>query len=57
MKHKILFRFTPTKKVEISDIVSPKPSRQASKVLKSALEKSYMDQQMVREKATAIRSS
>ena len=53
--NKLLAKLT-TRKVEMSDIVSPKPSRSASKVLKAALQKSYSDQQMIREKATTIRS-
>lgn len=55
--HKLLRRITTTKKVEMSDVVSPTTSRSASKVLKTAIKKSYTDQQTIRDKAAAIRSS
>lgn len=55
--HKILSKLTPKKKVEMRDLVSPRPSKSASRVLKTALKKSYADQQMIRERATAIRSN
>ncbi len=51
---KLLDAFT-TKKVDINDVVSPKPSKSAMKVLKVALQKSYAEQQTVRKQATAIR--
>ncbi len=55
--HRFLHKLTTRKKVEMSDIVSPKPSRNASRVLKAALKNSYVDQQAIRDKATAIRSN
>lgn len=53
--NKLLLKL-PAKKVEMSDLVSPKPSKKAEKVVKVALHKSYSDQQAIRQKATAIRS-
>lgn len=47
----------PAKKVDINDIVSPKPSKSAIKVLKIALQKSYAEQQAIRRQATTIRSN
>jgi hypothetical protein len=55
--HKLLRKIASTKKVEMRDIVSPTPSRNASKVLKAAIQKSYVDQQLIRDKAAAIRSN
>lgn len=53
---KLFYTSTP-KKVDITDIVSPKPSKSAMKVLKVALQKSYSEQQTVRKQASAIRGN
>lgn len=53
---KLLSGFS-TKKVDISEIVSPTPSKSAMKVLKVALQKSYTEQQSISKQATAIRSN
>lgn len=45
----------PSKKVPMSDLVSPTPSKRAQKVIKVALQKSYDDQKAVSKKAAAIR--
>jgi hypothetical protein len=45
-----------SKKVELSDVASPKPSRAATRVLNGALKRAYDDQKAVSRKAEAIRS-
>lgn len=44
------------KKVELSDVASPKPSRAATRVLNGALKRAYDDQKAISRKAEAIRS-
>ena len=56
MKKAALAIFRP-KKVQLKDIVSPKPSRAATKVLDGAVKRAYEDQQLTIRKAQAIRSS
>jgi hypothetical protein len=45
-----------TKKVQLSDVVSPKPSRSAERVLNGALERAHKDQEAISRKAKALRS-
>ncbi len=47
----------PTKKVQLSDVASPKPSRSATRVLTGALERAHKDQEAVTRKAEALRTS
>jgi len=47
--------FAP-KKVKMSDVVSPVPSRAASKVLNNAMKRANDDQKAVSNKAAALRS-
>jgi hypothetical protein len=54
--NKIFTRLT-SKKVEMKDVVSPYPSKSALRVIKNALNKSYADQQVIREKATSLRNN
>lgn len=45
------------KKVELSDIASPKPSKAATRVLNGALKRAYDEQQLVLRKAGDVRNS
>lgn len=56
MKETIRSVFKP-KKVALSDIASPKPSRAATRVLNGALKKAHKDQQMVLRKAASLHSN
>jgi hypothetical protein len=49
--------FTKNKKVTLSDVASPTPSRAASRAVKGALQRAHKDQQIVSKKAQALRAS
>jgi hypothetical protein len=57
MMHKILNKLSPKKKVEMRDVVSATPSKSAMRAVKNALQKSYIDQENIRTKASTIRSN
>jgi hypothetical protein len=46
-----------SKKVELSDVASPKPSRAATRAINGALKRAYADQRAVSRKAHALRSN
>lgn len=48
--------FSP-KKVTLSDVVSPKPSKAATKALDVAIKRAYKDQHTVSQKASALRAN
>jgi hypothetical protein len=48
--------FAP-KKVKMSDVASPRPSKAAVKALDSAIKRAHKDQDTIRHKATAIRAN
>jgi hypothetical protein len=54
--HKAMKRVFAPKKVTLQDVASPHPSRNAGRVLKSAIKQAYIDQETVSRKAAAIRS-
>ena len=56
MKKAMKSIFKP-KKVELSDVASPKPSRAATRVLNGAIKRAYADQQAVSRKAELLRSN
>ena len=45
------------KKVQLSDVASPKPSRAAARALNGAMKRAYADQQSLSQKAHVLRSS
>ena len=45
------------RKVALSDVASPKPSRAAARVINDALKRAYADQKTVSLQATAIRGN
>jgi hypothetical protein len=45
------------KKVALSDVASPKPSRAATRVINDALKRAYADQKSVSRQATALRGN
>jgi len=45
------------RKVTLSEVAEPKPSRAASRVIQGALRRAHQDQQTVSDKASAIRSN
>ena len=45
------------KKVELSDVAAPKPSKAASRVLDGAVKRAYEDQESTSRKAQAIRAN
>ena len=47
--------FAP-KKVKMSDIASPQPSKAATKAVDSAMKRAYKDQVRVRQSASALRT-
>jgi hypothetical protein len=47
--------FTP-KKIKMSDVVAPTPSRAASKVLDQAMKRANNDQKALSQKAAALRA-
>jgi hypothetical protein len=49
--------FTKSKKVTLSDVASPKPSRAASRAVKDALVRAHKDQQIISKKAQALRAN
>lgn len=49
--------FTKSKKVTLSDVASPKPSRAASRAVKSALVRAHKDQQNISKRAQALRAN
>ena len=44
------------KKVALSDVASPKPSRAATRVINGALKRAYADQKTISQQAQALRS-
>lgn len=55
MKH--LKSIVKPKKVALSDVASPKPSRSAARVLNSALKRAYADQKTVSQRASVMRGN
>lgn len=55
--HKVVKKLLTPKKVSLQDVASPRPSRSANRVIKSALKQAHVDQQTLKHKATAIRSN
>ena len=53
---KITKFFTRNKKVSLSDIASPRPSRAANRAVKEALKRAHDDQEMVSRQAKALRT-
>jgi|GEM_PF-1556061 len=49
--------FIKNKKVSLSDVASPKPSRAATRVVKDALVRAHKDQQIISKKAQALRAN
>lgn len=47
-------KLTQRKKVTLSDIASPKPSRAANRAVRSAIKGAYKDQQQTLKKASAL---
>ena len=46
-----------SKKVELSDVASPRPSKAATKAINGALKRAYEDQKSITRKAHALRSN
>jgi hypothetical protein len=45
------------KKVQLSDVASPKPSKAATRVLNGALKKAYQDQRAISRRAAVLRGN
>lgn len=54
---RVLRTILPAKKVKLSDVASPKPSRSATRVLTGALERAHKDQEAMSRKAKELRTS
>lgn len=52
-----IIRLLSKKKVTLSDVASPKPSRAAARVLKGAMIRAHADQQRLSKEAHAIRTN
>jgi len=60
MKYKMKYRITsliPRKKVSLSDVASPKPSRAAERVINYSLHQAYEDQKALHQKARELRAT